>query len=108
MTEEASAFVDPPSKRQISDPDEARFVAMLRAIGSPVRFEILQYLVLNPGCITRDIVNVLPVAQATVSQHLKVLRDAGWVDAEARGAATSYCLNEANIAWFKARVASMC
>jgi ArsR family transcriptional regulator len=108
MTEEATASADPPERRQVSDPDEARFVAMLRAIGSPVRYEILKYLVLNPGCITRDIVNVLPVAQATVSQHLKVLRDAGWVDAEARGAATSYCLNKANIAWFKSRVAKMC
>ena len=77
---------------------------MFRALGNPHRFEIMKYLVTHPGCITGDIVDFLPIAQATVSQHLKVLRDAGWIIGTVEGAATSYCLNEEAVAWFRDRV----
>jgi ArsR family transcriptional regulator len=74
---------------------------MLRAAGSPVRFEILKYLVTHPGCITADVVKALPIAQATVSQHLKRLRQAGWIDGYPEGPATCYHLNAENVAWFR-------
>jgi ArsR family transcriptional regulator len=77
---------------------------MFKAIGNPTRFEILKFLVTHPTCITGEIVDFLPIAQATVSQHLKVLRDAGWIEEANQGPATSYCLDEANIAWFKSKV----
>jgi ArsR family transcriptional regulator len=64
----------------------------------------MKYLVTHPSCITGDIVAFLPIAQATVSQHLKVLRDAGWITGTIQGPATSYCLNEEAIAWFGDRV----
>jgi ArsR family transcriptional regulator, arsenate/arsenite/antimonite-responsive transcriptional repressor len=66
--------------------DQNRLVQMFKALGNPLRFEIMKYLVTHPGCITGDIVAHLPVAQATVSQHLKVLRDAGWVEGYCRRA----------------------
>ena len=88
----------------ISGSEQERLVAMFKALGNPVRFEIMKFLVTHPSCITGDIVDFLPLAQATVSQHLKVLREAGWIDGIIEGPATCYCLNEANIAWFKARV----
>jgi DNA-binding transcriptional ArsR family regulator len=77
---------------------------MFKALGNPHRFEILKYLVTHPGCITGDIVSYLPIAQATVSQHLKVLRDSGWIKGTIEGTATNYCLHEENIAWFKNKV----
>ena len=79
-------------------------VTMLKALGNPIRFEILKYLVTHPGCITGDIVEHLPIAQATVSQHLKVMRDAGWITGTTDGPARCYCLNTESIAWFRETV----
>ncbi len=88
----------------ISGAEQERLIAMFKALGNPNRFEVMKYLVTHPGCITGDIVKHLPIAQATVSQHLKALREAGWITGTSEGAATSYCLNEDNIAWFNAQV----
>ena len=88
----------------ITGEEQQRLVAMLKAVGNPIRFEIMKFLVTHPGCITGDIVAFLPIAQATVSQHLKVLRDAGWITGTIEGTATSYCLNATNIAWFREKV----
>lgn len=85
--------------------DEQRLAQMMKALGHPARMQIFRYLHENPQCITGDIVGVLPLAQATVSQHLKVLRDAGLVCGTIEGPATCYCLDEDNVAWFKAQVA---
>jgi len=88
----------------ISGTEQERLVTMFKALGNPIRFEIMKFLVTHPGCITGDIVDYLPIAQATVSQHLKVLRDAGWIKGTVEGPAICYCLNEENIAWFKGKV----
>ena len=88
----------------ISGAEQDRLVAMFKAISNPIRFEIMKFLVTHPGCITGDIVNYLPIAQATVSQHLKVLRQAGWIEGTVEGTATSYCLHENNIALFHQKV----
>jgi DNA-binding transcriptional ArsR family regulator len=88
----------------ISGAEQARMVDMFKALGNPVRFEIMKFLVTHPGCITGDIVDYVPQAQSTVSQHLKVLRQAGWIEGQVEGTAVSYCLDEANITWFRQRV----
>jgi ArsR family transcriptional regulator len=88
----------------ISGAEQERLVTMFKALGNPSRFEIMKYLVTHPGCITGDIVDFLPQAQATVSQHLKVLREAGWISGEIEGPATCYHLNEEHIAWFREKV----
>jgi ArsR family transcriptional regulator len=85
----------------IGGAEQARLVRMLKAAGNPLRFEILKFLVTHPGCITGDIVDRLPLAQSTVSQHLKVLRDAGWIVGEIEGPATCYQLNPDAIGWFR-------
>jgi ArsR family transcriptional regulator len=91
----------------ISGEKQARLVKMFKALGNPLRFEILKFLVTHPGCITGDIVEYLPIAQATVSQHLRVLRDAGWIEGTVEGPATSYCLDEKNITWFREQIQSI-
>ena len=88
----------------ISGSEQEKLVAMFKALGNPIRFEIMKFLVTHPGCITGDIVEYLPIAQATVSQHLKVLRQAGFIEGTVEGTATSYCLHEENIAWFSRKV----
>ncbi len=88
----------------ISGKEQERMVALFKALGNPHRFEIIKFLVTHPGCITGDVVQFLPIAQATVSQHLKVLREAGWISGAAEGPATSYCLNEETITWVRIKV----
>ena len=89
---------------ELSEEDETHLLKMFKAAGNPIRFAILKYLIEHPGCITGDIVEYLPIAQATVSQHLKVLRDAGFIQGEISGTATKYCLNEKHIRWFSTKV----
>ena len=104
MNKENSIVLEPCCTIDISGAEQDRLVQMFKAIGNPTRFEIMKFLVTHPTCITGDIVDYLPIAQATVSQHLKVLREAGWIDGTVQGPATSYCLHEENIGWFKNKV----
>jgi ArsR family transcriptional regulator len=84
--------------------DEQRLAGMLKALGNPVRFYIVQVLAERKMCITGELVEFTTLAQSTVSQHLKVLREAGLVEGEVEGPATCYCLNSANIRWLKERI----
>ncbi len=86
---------------KISGKSQDRLVIMFKALGNPIRFEIIKFLVTHPGCITGDIVDHLPVAQATVSQHLKVLKNAGWIAGISEGTSTCYQLDEKSIVWFR-------
>jgi ArsR family transcriptional regulator, arsenate/arsenite/antimonite-responsive transcriptional repressor len=85
-------------------PDEERLVQMLKALGNPVRFRIMQTLAERETCITQEIVETTPLAQSTVSQHLKVLREAGLVEGEFEGPATCYCLSETGVRWLKEQI----
>jgi ArsR family transcriptional regulator len=86
--------------------DKKRLARMLKALGNPVRFQIVEYLASNQTCtcITNDIVRALPLAQSTVSQHLKVLREAGLIYGEIEGPATCYCLDPDGIQWLKQQI----
>jgi ArsR family transcriptional regulator, arsenate/arsenite/antimonite-responsive transcriptional repressor len=87
--------------------DEERLMHMMKALGHPARMQIVRYLSENPECITGDIVDALPLAQATVSQHLKVLRDAGVICGTIEGPATCYCLDCGNISWLKQQIGEL-
>ncbi|MDM8529033.1 metalloregulator ArsR/SmtB family transcription factor [Anaerolineales bacterium HSG24] len=95
---------EPCCNLDISGEEQTQLIAMFKALGNPTRFEIMKFLVTHPTCITGDIVEYLPIAQATVSQHLKVLKQAGWIGGITEGPATKYCLQEDNIAWFREKV----
>ncbi|MDP2599230.1 MAG: metalloregulator ArsR/SmtB family transcription factor [Deltaproteobacteria bacterium] len=75
--------------------------ALAKAISHPVRIRIIEILKSHKNCICGEIVDALPIAQATVSQHLKVLKDAGWIRGTIAGPATCYCLNPDRIRQFK-------
>ena len=66
-------------------PEKQRLAKMLKALGNPVRFQIVEFLAENQMCITNDIVRNTPLAQSTVSQHLKVLKEAGLISRRNRG-----------------------
>jgi ArsR family transcriptional regulator len=84
--------------------DAARLARMLKALGNPVRFQIIQTLAERRSCITQDIVDAMPLAQSTISQHLKVLREAGLVCGEIEGPATCYCLDSRGVRWLKDQI----
>ncbi len=88
----------------ISGADEQRLLSMFKAVSNPIRFEIMKFLLTHPGSITGDIVDYLPIAQATTSQHLKVLREAGWIEGTVEGPAVNYRLNEEAIQWFRSMI----
>jgi ArsR family transcriptional regulator len=87
------------------DTEDLRLARMFKALGNPVRLEILRQLASCERCICGDIVAALPLAQSTVSQHLKVLKDAGLILGEIEGPATCYCLDDEGLEWFRLRVA---
>jgi ArsR family transcriptional regulator len=64
---------------------------MAKALGHPARVAILRLLLGRGGCICGAIVDRLPLAQATVSQHLKVLKKAGWIEGMIDGPRVCYC-----------------
>lgn len=80
---------------------EARTVAMLRAIAHPARFRIVKLLAERRACVCGDLVGELPLAQSTVSEHLKVLKDAGIVRGEIEGPNRCYCLEPEALEWLK-------
>lgn len=65
-----------------------------KALAHPARVAILQILIKTKECICGDIVEDLPLAQSTVSQHLKELKDAGLIKGNINGAKVCYCINE--------------
>lgn len=75
--------------------DNQNAIALLaKAIGHPARIAILEYLMKAENCICGDIVNELPLAQPTVSQHLKELKNAGLIKGNVEGNAICYCIDE--------------
>jgi len=85
-------------------PEKERLAKMLKALGNPIRFQIVEFLARNQTCITNDIVHNTPLAQSTVSQHLKVLSEAGLIQGTIEGPATCYCLNAESFQWLKEQI----
>ena len=77
----------------------ARFA---KALGHPTRIAILKHLENQSCCFTGDLVEVLPLAQSTISQHLKELKNAGLIQGELNPPKIKYCINKEN--WEKAKV----
>lgn len=74
------------------DTELGEMAEMAKALSHPARLAILKYLSEQNTCICGDIVEELPLAQATVSRHLKVLKDAGLINVTQRGLTSCYCL----------------
>lgn len=79
--------------------DRQNQLALLtKALGHPARIAILDYLLTVDTCICGDIVNKLPLAQPTISQHLKELKNAGLIKGNIEGTTICYCIEEKTIA----------
>ncbi|ASW73513.1 ArsR family transcriptional regulator [Chryseobacterium piperi] len=71
-----------------------KIAGIAKALGHPARVAIIEYLLKVNTCICGDIVNELPLAQATVSQHLKELKNAGLIKGSIEGTSICYCIDE--------------
>jgi ArsR family transcriptional regulator len=80
---------------------------LAKALGHPARVQIMRLLVRRNACICGDIVAELPLAQSTVSQHLKVLKEAGLVMGEIDGPRVCYCVEPRALRRLKALVGSL-
>jgi ArsR family transcriptional regulator len=90
----------------ITERDE-ELAALARALSHPARVAIVRHLASVGTCMCGQIVSVLPLAQATVSQHLKVLKEAGFIQGEVDGPRTCYCVNPETVKRFQALVAAL-
>ena len=81
--------------------------ALAKAIGHVARVQILRLLVRRDACICGDIVDELPLAQSTVSQHLKILKEAGLIRGEVDGPRVCYCIEPRALRRLKALVGAL-
>lgn len=76
---------------------DIRLSKWAKALAHPARVAILRTLAKRNACVCGEIVDELPIAQATVSQHLKQLKNAGLVEGTIEGPSSCYCLNRESI-----------
>lgn len=85
------------NKKNIFSISEQELAAFTKAISHPARIAILQKISEHGTCICGEIVAVLPLAQSTVSQHLKELQKVGLIKGTIDGVKSCYCLHDENI-----------
>lgn len=112
MTEHHNEPPCPPDREALpteprSELGEEALAALARALGHPARVHILNTLISRQTCIAGELADELPLAASTVSQHLKVLKEAGWIKGQIDGARRCYCVDRAVLRQFRQLVAGL-
>lgn len=89
------------TKSQAFDNTQNQIAEFAKAFAHPARVAILQQLIKKKSCICGDLVDVLPLSQSTISQHLKELKRIGIIRGDIEGPRICYCIDEKN--WEKAK-----
>ena len=89
------------TKTEIFTEQQNSLATTLKALAHPARIAILQYIIKQNACICNDLVEELGLAQATISQHLKELKEAGLIKGDIDGVSVCYCVDEKE--WLKAK-----
>ncbi len=82
------------NKKEEFTSEDQQLAEFAKAIAHPARIAILKVLAEKKSCICGEIVEILPLAQSTVSQHLKELKNAGLIKGAISGPSSCYCLNQ--------------
>jgi ArsR family transcriptional regulator, arsenate/arsenite/antimonite-responsive transcriptional repressor len=85
------------AKLDLFSEQQNKLAIICKALGHPARIAILEYLLKVDACICGDIVAELPLAQPTISQHLKELKTAGLIKGTVEGTAICYCLDKKTV-----------
>jgi ArsR family transcriptional regulator len=83
------------------------FAKLAWAIAHPARVQIVRLLIGREACVCGEIVDQLPLAQSTVSQHLKILKESGLIQGAVDGPKVCYCINRKRLKELKAFVAKL-
>lgn len=89
------------------DQTAERLAALAWAVAHPARVRILRLLVSRQTCVCGEIVDCLPLAQSTVSQHLKILKESGLIQGEVDGPKVCYCINADKLNELKSLIAGL-
>jgi len=95
------------NKSEQFEPELQELAAFAKVLSHPARIQILQELVKKQSCTCLDIVEELPLAQATVSQHLKAMKDIGLIKGEVDGPRVCYCINPEKMKELRDRFVSL-
>jgi len=90
-----------------TDSSAEQFAQLAWAVAHPARVRIVRLLISRKACVCGEIVDELPLAQSTVSQHLKILKESGLIQGEVDGPKVCYCINPAKLKQLKALIAGL-
>ena len=90
-----------------ADQSAEQMAALAWAIAHPARVRIVRLLISRNACVCGEIVDEMPLAQSTVSQHLKILKESGLVQGDVDGPKVCYCINPEKLAALKSLIASL-
>ncbi len=96
-----------PGGRRATVRRDVEFARLAKALGHPARVRILRLLLGREGCVCGEIVEEMPLAQSTVSQHLKVLKESGLIQGEVEAPRVCYCVNREKLALLKEMMAAI-
>lgn len=82
-------------------PKQNKIALLFKALGHPARVAIVEHLLSVNTCICNDLVGVLPLSQATISQHLRELKETGIIQGTIEGNSLCYCLNSQTLSEIK-------
>ncbi len=82
------------TKTEIFSEEQNQLATILKALAHPGRIAILQHIIKQNACICNDLVSELGLAQATISQHLKELKNIGIIKGNIEGTSVCYCIDE--------------
>ena len=102
-----TACCDAASVALPADSSAEQLAQLAWAVAHPARVRIVRLLISRKACLCGEIVDELPLAQSTVSQHLKILKEAGLIQGEVDGPKVCYCINRAKLKQLKALIASL-
>ncbi len=87
--------------------DEETLAKLAWAIAHPARVRLLRILISKTACVCGELVELMPLAQSTVSQHLKIFKESGLIQGEIDGPKVCYCVNKAELARLKKMIAEL-
>ncbi len=96
--------------QELTLPDDATAEDLSKlawAIAHPARIRIIRLLLMKKSCVCGEIVEEMPLAQSTVSQHLKILKESGLVEGEIDGPRVCYCINKSALKQLKRLVGAL-
>ncbi len=106
-TNGVACAIPEPAMDEVDPLDDGELAHITKALGNPTRIRIFRLLTERQTCVTGELVAELPLAQSTISEHLRILREANLIQGEIEGPRTSYCINQRVLTAFKRAIQTL-